>query len=116
MKVCVVGFGPAGCVVAIALAKQGHKVEIFERDASPNDMDLETLKERSYPMISIIRGPDILEQVNLRDHFERSKFVVSLKGMKFKGEETQTTSQEGFGGSRQSFMRAYLEGLQIECP
>ena len=29
MKVCIVGFGPAGCVVAIALAKRGHNITIY---------------------------------------------------------------------------------------
>lgn len=61
MKVCVVGFGPAGCVVAMALSKRGHHVTVYERDPNPFDINLETLKERSYSMNSIVRGPLILE-------------------------------------------------------
>lgn len=44
MKVCVVGFGPAGCVMAVALRKNGHIVKIYEKDINPFDVDLDTLK------------------------------------------------------------------------
>lgn len=30
-KVGVVGFGPAGCVVALHLLRQGYQVTVFER-------------------------------------------------------------------------------------
>ena len=35
-------------------------------------------------MISIVRGPEILDKVGLLTHFEKSKYVVALKGTKYR--------------------------------
>lgn len=39
MKVCVVGLGPGGSVIASTLSKQGHQVTIYERDIDPFELD-----------------------------------------------------------------------------
>lgn len=35
MRVCIIGAGPTGLVLAAALARRGHRIDLFDRDAGP---------------------------------------------------------------------------------
>lgn len=69
MKVCVVGFGAAGCIIACSLSKQGYDVTIYERDVNPLELDKQSFKERGYPITIFKAGCEIIHLTNLGKYF-----------------------------------------------
>ncbi len=65
----MVGFGPAGAVVALCLTKQGHEVTVFERDADPFSLDFQAIKDRSYPLIVGTKGSAVMQECGILSYF-----------------------------------------------
>ena len=60
MKAAIVGYGPAGNTVAVALYKQGWEITVYEKQRNPYEMDFKTLKDKSYPLVFSCRGAQVL--------------------------------------------------------
>ncbi|GIL95578.1 hypothetical protein Vretimale_1533 [Volvox reticuliferus] len=71
-KAVVVGAGPAGSVAAMFLAKQGFRVEVYERRPEPRNDPVDT--GRAYIIILIPRGQAALKELGIKlpddEHFK----------------------------------------------
>ena len=67
-KICVIGAGPAGCYLALMLAKRGYNVVVLEKRPELT----KSLKHegRSFNLVLSIRGVTALARIGLKTHEE----------------------------------------------
>jgi kynurenine 3-monooxygenase len=107
--VAVVGGGPAGLVMAAALARRGVPVEVFERDQHPHDAPRFN-PERSYSIDITGHGLRALRHVDATSYFDARMF--QFKGIQQQGRMVDTWAEQGWTGSRGDILRALLELLE----
>ncbi|GLC46748.1 hypothetical protein PLESTF_000431900 [Pleodorina starrii] len=91
-KAVVVGAGPAGSVAAMFLARQGFRVEVYERRPEPRNDPVDT--GRAYIIILIPRGQAALKELGIKlpddEHFKTLGTVShNVKG------KTRVSKEEG---------------------
>lgn len=77
-KICVIGAGPAGCYLALMLAKRGYNVVVLEKRGELT----KSLKHegRSFNLVLSIRGVTALARLGLKTHEETG---LEIKGGDF---------------------------------
>ena len=117
LKVGIVGYGPASNVAAVALHKQGHRVTIFEKNPSPYEVDFETLKNRSYPLLFNTKASLVLERVGILPYFQNMKHCNHFLKIEFpNGEISIDSKPEGYQESWNGIMKSMLDSLRELCP
>lgn len=117
LKVGVVGFGPAGCVVAMSLYRQGHDVRVYERDEDPFTLCFEDMKDKSYPVSILPLGSDVMRECGMLEHFQQTKYCNRYLGQSVNGSKILTHKGLcGYQGSRTGLMKTMLECVKETCP
>ncbi len=113
LKTCIVGFGPAGAVAAVGLARQGHSVRVYERDANPFEIEVEAMKDRAYPVIIPSKGAEVMASVGMLSYFQKLKYCNEFRGHN-SAEGTLVDIDQtpvGYQGSRNGIMKTLYEAL-----
>jgi 2-polyprenyl-6-methoxyphenol hydroxylase-like FAD-dependent oxidoreductase len=119
LKIGIVGYGPAGIIAAISLARNGHEVTMFERDnyGGERKMDLSTLdKTKTYPIDIGARGIQAVDYIGAYAIFE--KYNNLFKGIKTNmgGGMSDPEIVAGFTGTRVELMWSLAEARELLAP
>lgn len=101
-SIAIVGGGPSGLVLAIALARRGVRTTLFERDLHP-EMAPRFNPDRSYTIDISGHGLKALRHIDACSHFDER--MIPFKGLKM-GRITEEWSLPGWTGSRGDILRA----------
>lgn len=117
MKAAIVGYGPAGNVAAVGLYKQGWKVTVYEKQPNPYEMDFNTLKDRSYPLVFNSKGAKVLVRAGILPYFEKMKHCNRFNRVVYsQGQTEQKGEPKGFHGSWNGIMKTMLDSFHDLCP
>ncbi len=104
-KIAIVGAGPSGLVLAIALARRGIAITIFERDQHP-EVAPRFNPDRSYTIDISGHGLKALRHIDACAYFDER--MIQFKGLKIPGGITEEWTLPGWTGSRGDILRALL--------
>ena len=102
-RIAIVGAGPAGLVLAIALARRGIKSILFERDVHPERAPRFNA-DRSYTIDISGHGLNALRHIAACDEFDRR--LIPFKGLVTPDGERLEYGLPGWTGSRGDIVRA----------
>ncbi|MFE5835413.1 FAD-dependent oxidoreductase [Arthrobacter sp. NPDC056493] len=102
-SIAILGAGPAGLVLAIALARRGLSATVIERDIPP-DIAPRFNPDRSYTIDISGHGLKALRHIDAVTEFDRRMF--RFKGLKIPGRGTEEWTLPGWTGSRGDILRA----------
>ena len=88
-NIVIVGGGLTGALAALALARDGHRVDLYERRGDIRDATI--VHGRSINLAISTRGLTALERVGLRQH--ALDMAVPMRGRRMHGEDLSTTFQ-----------------------
>jgi kynurenine 3-monooxygenase len=108
-EIAVVGGGPAGLVLAIALARRGIRTTVFERDAHP-EVAPRFNPDRSYTIDISGHGLRALRHIDACSYFDDR--LIRFKGLKIPGGRTEEWRLPGWTGSRGDILRALMALLE----
>jgi kynurenine 3-monooxygenase len=103
--IAIVGGGPSGLVLAIALARRGIPTTVFERDAHP-EIAPRFNPDRSYTIDISGHGLKALRHIDACSHFDDR--MIQFKGLKMPGAMTEEWTLPGWTGSRGDILRALM--------
>ena len=103
-RIAIVGGGPSGLVLAIALARRGIPSEVFERDAPPETVPRFN-PDRSYTIDISGHGLKALRHIDACAAFDER--MIQFKGLIFPGGRKEWTLP-GWTGSRGDILRALM--------
>jgi kynurenine 3-monooxygenase len=103
--VAIIGGGPAGLVAAIALARQGVRTTVFERDVHPDDAPRFN-PDRSYTIDITGHGLRALQYIDATSFFDDR--MLPFKGIQYHGRVVQEWSEPGWTGSRGDITRSLM--------
>lgn len=103
--IAIVGAGPAGLVLAIALARRGIRSTVFERDPHPN-VAPRFNPERSYTIDISGHGLRALRHIDACAFFDER--LLPFKGLKLPDGRTEEWTLPGWTGSRGDILRALM--------
>ncbi|MFC9335080.1 FAD-dependent oxidoreductase [Arthrobacter sp. NPDC057009] len=106
--IAILGAGPAGLVLAIALARRGLSATIIERDLPP-DIAPRFNPDRSYTIDISGHGLKALRHIDAVTEFDRRMF--RFRGLKIPGRGTEEWTLPGWTGSRGDILRALMAVL-----
>lgn len=101
--VAIVGGGPAGLVLAIALARRGVQTTVVERDQHP-DVAPRFNPDRSYTIDITGHGLRALRYIDATSYFDSR--MLQFKGIQQQGRVVDKWSEPGWTGSRGDILRA----------
>jgi len=101
--IAIVGGGPSGLVLAIALARRGIRTTVFERDVRPEAAPRFN-PDRSYTIDISGHGLRALRHIDACSHFDER--MIRFKGLKLPGGATSEWTLPGWTGSRGDILRA----------
>jgi kynurenine 3-monooxygenase len=104
-KIAIVGAGPSGLVLAIALARRGIPTEIFERDLHP-EVAPRFNPDRSYRIDISGHGLKALRHIDACSFFDER--MIQFKGLKIPGGHTEEWTLPGWTGSRGDILRSLM--------
>ncbi len=105
-RIAIVGAGPAGVVMAIALARKGIYTTVYDRDQHP-ELAPRFNPDRSYSIDVTGHGLKALQYINACDVFDR--MLIPFKGIKTTLiNHVEPWDEPGWTGSRGDIMRALL--------
>jgi kynurenine 3-monooxygenase len=110
-KVAIVGAGPSGLLLAIALARRGVHTTVFERDvhvAQAPRID----PDRSYTIDISGHGLKAIRHVDAGPWFDET--MIPFKGQKIPGRATEEWPLPGWTGSRGDIQRALMALLEAK--
>lgn len=113
-KIAIVGGGPAGLVMAIALARKGIKTAVFERDQHPA-IAPRFNPDRSYAIDITGHGLKALRYIDACDVFDNH--MLPFKGIKLQiGGKTKIEpwDDQGWTGSRGDILLALLDKIESQ--
>ncbi len=102
--IAIVGGGPSGLVLAIALARRGIPTTVFERDAHP-EIAPRFNPDRSYTIDISGHGLKALRHIDACAQFDER--MIQFKGLRFPGGGEEWTLP-GWTGSRGDILRALM--------
>lgn len=103
--IAIVGGGPSGLVLAIALARRGVRTTVFERDVHPEAAPRFN-PDRSYTIDISGHGLRALRHIDACSQFDDR--MIRFKGLKLPGGATSEWSLPGWTGSRGDILRALM--------
>ena len=103
--IAIVGAGPSGLVLAIALARRGIRTTVFERDAHP-EVAPRFNPDRSYTIDISGHGLRALRHIDACSSFDDR--LIRFKGLKIPGGRTSAWTLPGWTGSRGDILRALM--------
>ena len=110
--IAIVGAGPAGVVMAIALARKGIRSTVFERAQHPEIAERFD-PDRSYAIDVTGHGLRALRYIDACDVFDR--MLIPFKGIKTHMlNHTEAWDEPGWTGSRGDIMRALLHEAETK--
>ena len=104
-KVAIVGAGPSGLVLAIALARRGVRTTVFERDVHAAEAPRFN-PDRSYTIDISGHGLKAIRHVEAGPWFDET--MIPFKGLKIPGRGTEEWPLPGWTGSRGDILRALM--------
>jgi kynurenine 3-monooxygenase len=107
--VAILGAGPSGLVLAIALARRGLSSTVFERDVHP-DAAPRFNPDRSYTIDISGHGLKALRHIDACSEFDDR--MIRFKGLKIPGGGTEEWTLPGWTGSRGDILRALMAVLE----
>ena len=107
--IAILGAGPSGLVLAIALARRGLRSTVFERDVPP-DAAPRFNPDRSYTIDISGHGLKALRHIDACAEFDDR--MISFKGLKIPGRGTEEWTLPGWTGSRGDILRALMSVLE----
>ena len=107
-RIAIVGGGPSGLVLAIALARRGIPSEVFERDAHPEAVPRFN-PDRSYTIDISGHGLKALRHIDACAAFDER--LIQFKGLIFPGGREEWTLP-GWTGSRGDILRALMSVVE----
>jgi kynurenine 3-monooxygenase len=107
--IAILGAGPSGLVLAIALARRGLHSTVFERDVHP-DIAPRFNPDRSYTIDISGHGLKALRYIDACDEFDDR--MIRFKGLKIPGRGTEEWTLPGWTGSRGDILRALMAVLE----
>lgn len=106
-KIAIVGCGPAGMVMSIALARRGIRTIVFEQSQHP-EVAPRYNADRSYAIDITGHGLKALRYIDACDTFD--EFLIPFKGIKVpQMKRTEAWDEQGWIGSRGDIMRALMK-------
>lgn len=103
--IAIVGGGPSGLVLAIALARRGIPTTVFERDLHPEAAPRFN-PDRSYTIDISGHGLKALRHIDACSSFDDR--MIAFKGLKLPGGATSEWTLPGWTGSRGDILRALM--------
>ena len=107
--IAILGAGPSGLVLAIALARRGLSSTVFERDVHP-DAAPRFNPDRSYTIDISGHGLRALRHIDACSEFDER--MIRFKGLKIPGGGTEEWTLPGWTGSRGDILRALMAVLE----
>jgi kynurenine 3-monooxygenase len=101
--IAIVGGGPAGLVVAIALVRRGIRTTVFERDVHPEEAPRFNL-DRSYTIDITGHGLRALRHIDATSYFDAR--MLAFKGIQYQGKVVDEWTEPGWTGTRGDIVRA----------
>lgn len=108
-NIAIVGAGPSGLVLAIALARRGIPTTIFERDQHPQ-VAPRFNPDRSYTIDISGHGLKALRHIDACAYFDER--MIQFKGLKIPGGITEEWTLPGWTGSRGDILRALMSVVE----
>jgi len=105
----VIGAGPSGLVLAIALARRGVRTTVFERDVHAA-VAPRFNPERSYTIDISGHGLKAIRHIEAGVWFDET--MIPFKGLKIPGRGTEEWRLPGWTGSRGDILRALMALLE----
>ncbi len=106
----IVGAGPAGLVMAIALARRGIGSTLIERDQNP-DIAPRFNPDRSYTIDITGHGLRALRYIDVCDMFDQE--MIQFKGIKAPfTNQTEAWNEPGWTGSRGDILRTLMKEIK----
>ncbi|MFN8456832.1 MAG: NAD(P)/FAD-dependent oxidoreductase [Anaerolineae bacterium] len=103
--IAIVGGGPTGLVLAIALARRGIPTTVFERDTHP-EMAPRFNPERSYTIDISGHGLRAIRHIDVATYFDERLFP--FKGIKMMDQGIAEWNEPGWTGSRGDIVRSLM--------
>src|SRR6058998_1744076 len=103
--IAIVGGGPAGLVLAVALARRGIRTTVFERGDHP-EVAPRFNPDRSYTIDISGHGLRALRHIDACSYFDER--LIQFKVLKVPGHGTEEWSLLGWTGSRGDILRALM--------
>ena len=107
--VAIVGGGPAGLVMAIALARRGMRTTVFERDQHPA-VAPRFNPDRSYTIDITGHGLRALRYIDATTYFDSR--MLRFLGIQHQGRVIDEWSDPGWTGSRGDILRALMDVIE----
>ena len=105
----ILGAGPSGLVLAIALARRGLHSTVFERDTHPG-VAPRFNPDRSYTIDISGHGLKALRYIDACSEFDER--MIRFKGLKIPGRGTEEWTLPGWTGSRGDILRALMAAIE----
>ncbi|MEM8858004.1 MAG: NAD(P)/FAD-dependent oxidoreductase [Chloroflexota bacterium] len=110
LKIGIVGAGPAGVVMAIALARRGIGCTLIERDPNP-EIAPRFNPDRSYTIDITGHGLRALRYIDACDTFDQE--MIQFKGIKAPiSNQTEAWDEPGWTGSRGDILRTLMKEIK----
>ena len=107
MNFAIIGGGPAGCLMALLLARRGHRVEVFERRADPRLVPPEA--GRSINLALAARGERALAEAGVLEALRPHQVPMPARQLHLQdGSEASSPYGQSPGEVNQSISRAEL--------
>lgn len=107
----IVGAGPAGLVMAIALARRGIGSTLLERDQNP-EVAPRFNPDRSYTIDITGHGQRALRYIDATAMFDQE--MLQFKGIRFPfSNQTEAWNEAGWTGSRGDILRALMKEIGL---
>ena len=111
-NIAIVGAGPSGLVMAIALARKGITSTVFERDQHP-DIAPRFNPDRSYSIDITGHGLRALRYIDACDRFD--ELLIQFKGIKLvTNGQVDSWDEPGWTGSRGDILRTLLAEIEAK--
>ena len=107
-RIAIVGGGPSGLVIAIALARRGIGTTVFERDQHP-DVAPRFSPDRSYTIDISGHGLKAIRHIDAAASFDRR--MIPFKGLKLPDGSSSEWTLPGWTGSRGDILRSLIEPI-----